>query len=208
MLDLWLALPVVPLGSRIWNSGLEVSLQCFSYLSEGLGRLNRDMVLIGLQQSAGLGMVWEKVDARETGAESLTCVSRQAWLYDYFHCWVTEQLIKGHASSPPRGDLYTENTTSPHTTTSDGRKSRIRKVFFKLQTREPSARSALLSQGGSECDTQIWWTIFTAGKAQALLQRSPDEYTWAFAFYEHNLAVSCLWLAGTAVTVGWMALAC
>jgi hypothetical protein len=89
---------------------------------------------------------------------------------------LTEQLIKGHSSSPPRGDLYTENTTSPHTTTSDGRKSRIRKVFIKLQTQEPSARRALLTQGGSECDTQMEWAIFTARKAQAFQRKLP----WLF----------------------------
>lgn len=137
MLDLWLALAVVPPGNRIWSKR-------FSSIFSDLSRLDGDMILIGLLQSAEHG---EKVDTCEIGADNLTCVS-------YFHCWVTEQLIKGHTCSPPRRDLYTENTTLPQAATSGAQKSRIGKVFFKRQTGEPSVRRALLTQGGSECDTQ------------------------------------------------------
>lgn len=153
---------LIPGGWRGWGGGLAASPQHSPPIPEKRAPYTHTPYQIPstqLHRGVGEQLHTTAITTFQRQPFSLSCHFELMGLNTFRRCQaeakLTEQLIKGHSSSPPRGDLYTENTTSPHTTTSDGRKSRIRKVFIKLQTQEPSARRALLTQGGSECDTQM-----------------------------------------------------
>lgn len=85
------------------------------------------------------------------------------------------------------------------------RKAELGKCSSKYEPKSQVPEEHSWSRVVQNVTHNMWWTIFTARKALALLQRSPDEYSWAFTLYEHNLAVSGLWLARPAVMIEWVA---